>query len=227
MAIKKEIFLFIGPPGSGKGTLANICVKNSGWEQLSTGNLCRKHIQEQTEIGRKIDFAIKSGKLVSDELVSEMVENWLIENISHMENVILDGYPRTVRQAQFFDQFFKNRLEDLKLKVIRFAIADDVVVNRLMSRYVCSNKNCQAVYSLAKGSQFAPKHDLKCDSCGGELVRRSDDTEEAIRNRLKVYHLHETDLLDFYKNQGYQIVEIDSEKQMDEVFQIFNQCVGV
>ena len=99
-----RVILFIGPPGSGKGTLSQKCVQKLGWQQISTGDLCRRHIAKQTEIGKSIDFAIKSGKLVSDGLISQMVFDWFRQENIESDVVILDGYPRTVNQAKDFDE---------------------------------------------------------------------------------------------------------------------------
>src|SRR5438105_2140053 len=105
-----NIFIFLGPPGSGKGSVSRLCIKDLGWVQLSTGNLCRKHIAKQTEIGKEIDFAIKSGKLVSDDLITNMVLEWFQKDFDDSHTVILDGYPRTIMQAQAFTKLFDKQL---------------------------------------------------------------------------------------------------------------------
>lgn len=217
----------MGPPGAGKGSLAQLCTTINGWEQLSTGNLCRKHIAEKTEIGKKIDFAIKSGTLISDDLVTEMVEKWLSSNIDKISTVILDGYPRTVVQAIGFDNLLKTKFPFLKLRVVRLVASDDIVANRLFSRCVCGNKNCQAVYSSTKDSSVMPKEEGKCDYCGERLIRRADDEKEAIIKRLNIYHQHEKVLLDFYRNAGYKILEFNVEKPLVNIFDEFNQCLNV
>ena len=117
---KKSVFIFIGPPGSGKGTLSHLCVSSLRWVQLSTGNLCRKHIAEQTEIGKQIDFALKSGKLVSDSLINAMVHDWFSMTIQEADNIILDGYPRTVAQAEALHEYLQKNLSHVDVQVIRF-----------------------------------------------------------------------------------------------------------
>ena len=104
---QKNLIVFMGPPGAGKGSLSQLCVDEFGWVQLSTGFLCRKHIAAQTTIGRQIDFFIKSGKLVDDSLIVDMVEEWLAEQIDQQRGVILDGFPRSVVQAQALDEILK------------------------------------------------------------------------------------------------------------------------
>jgi adenylate kinase len=221
------VYLFVGPPGSGKGTLSNLLVRQYGCEQLSTGNLCRKHIAEQTEIGKQIDFAIKSGKLVSDSLINVMVEEWFKETIERAANIILDGYPRTVNQAASFDEFLKMLDAPVDLYVIRFCISDDAVVERVAGRLMCQNKECQKVYSTLGNSALAPKKAMVCDNCGSPLGRRNDDAGALITERLRAYHKHEQDLLKFYTQQGYRVYEIFVEAPFDTVVAEFNRQVGL
>ena len=213
--------VFIGPPGSGKGSLSELCVKKLGWVQLSTGNLCRKHIAEQTDIGKQIDFAIKSGKLVSDSLITVMVADWFAENVGNAETVILDGFPRTVAQADALQNILNERFLGVNLHVIRLKISDTRVVERLCNRYTCSNKACQAVYSLISNSTMAPKSGMVCDACSCPLIRRADDEEEAIKNRLQVYHKHEQGLLAFYDGIRQPIKQFSVEKSIEDVFEDF------
>lgn len=226
-SLPKELYIFVGPPGSGKGSLASMCVKRMGWEMLSTGNLCRKHLAEQTEIGKEIDFAIKSGKLVSDDLISRMVEHWFIRKNEEDATIILDGYPRTLKQAETFDCLLKNYGQKLKLFVVVLNVSDAVVIERLSSRFTCSNKECQAVYSVHAASLCAPKIENVCDKCGYNLIRRDDDEPIAIRKRLQVYHQHAKDVVNFYHTMGYSIVEINGEKPLEQVFEEFVKHIGV
>ena len=220
-----RVYLFIGPPGSGKGTLSNLLVRQYGWAQLSTGNLCRKHISEQTEIGKQIDLAIKSGKLVSDSLVNAMVEQWFAEVVTQTSDIILDGYPRTVAQAQAFDAFLTKLPTPVDLWVIRFGISDQAVIERIAGRLMCQNKECQKVYSAIGESHLAPKSPMICDACGSALGRRNDDAGALISERLSAYHKHEQDLIDFYKKQNYRIIEINVEMPFDAVFTDFRQLM--
>lgn len=216
-----KVFIFIGPPGAGKGSLANLCVQRFGWLQISTGNLCRKHIAEQTKIGKEIDLIIKSGKLINDDLINTMVFDWFNENVKKASGIIFDGYPRTVVQAETFEAMLKKMFPTVSVRVILFDLTDDVVVNRLCSRYVCQNKECQAVYSLSPDSDLAPALKTVCDLCSAPLGRRDDDTEIAVRKRLDIYHRHEQQLIDFYRNNGTEIISLDASKQLREVFDNF------
>jgi adenylate kinase len=221
-----QVFIFIGPPGAGKGSLATLCVKYFDWLQISTGNLCRKHIAEQTKIGKEIDLIIKSGKLINDDLVDSMVFDWFNENADKASGIIFDGYPRTVAQAQAFDAMLKAMFPAVCIKVVLFHLIDDVVVNRLCSRYVCQNKECQAVYSLSPHSDLAPVETMVCDLCSGALGRRDDDNEIAVRKRLDIYHRHEQQLIEFYQDNGTEIIDLDASIPLREVFEQFVQIIG-
>ncbi|BDC34338.1 adenylate kinase [Candidatus Dependentiae bacterium Noda2021] len=223
----KTVYIFLGPPGSGKGTLSNLCVKNLGWSQLSTGNLCRKHIAEQTEIGKQIDLALKSGKLISDALITEMVKEWLFEIIDRVDSVILDGFPRTLPQAKAFADIIAEKLSTVRAKIVKFSIDDELVIARIGSRYVCQNKNCQTVYSLVENSKLAPKRSMICDNCNGELIRRSDDSLDTICDRLSTYHKHEQALIDYYAQTGFSVLDFNAEKSIDCLFEEFKKINGV
>jgi adenylate kinase len=222
-----DLFIFIGAPGSGKGSLSQLCTQEFGWVQLSTGNLCRKHIAEQTDIGKQIDFAIKSGKLVSDNLVTSAVEAWFEDNVDKSSAVILDGYPRTVAQAKALHELVESGKYPLKLTVVKLSIADEQILVRLCNRYVCINVNCQTVYSLASGSALVPKVENTCDKCSGSLTRRKDDEIEAVRERLKIYHKHEQDLVDFYEKTNLPIAEFNVERSLEMIFDDFKRLVGI
>lgn len=226
MSTKREVFVFIGPPGSGKGTISQLCVQKLGWKQLSTGNLCRQHIEKRTEIGAEIDFAIKSGKLVSDALITRMVFDWFVKNSHQDSAVILDGFPRTVVQAQaLFEQADSDDF-DLSMHVVRFSLDDQKILERLERRYVCKNSDCQKAYAVYPGSKLAPKTAGICDDCGHEIGRRKDDLAQTIKERLKVYRQHEQKLLDFCKDAGYAVHELSTDQPIEHLFDQFKAQVG-
>lgn len=215
-----KIIVLVGMPGSGKGTLAAMCVKRLGWRQLSTGELCRKHVASHTEIGKKIDFAIKSGKLVSDSIISEMVFDWLVEGSGSSEVVIFDGFPRTVEQAKSLDKFLCDKFGDdaQVLNVVRLVVSEQIVKDRVIHRVICSNKDCQAGYSLSAGSAFYPKQDNVCDKCGAPLIRRADDSGISVESRLDSYRLNEGQLLSFFEESGYPVVNLEAGLEAEVVF---------
>jgi adenylate kinase len=224
---QKKIVIFVGPPGSGKGSLSNLCIEHLSWVQLSTGNLCRKHIAEQTEIGKHIEQAIAAGKLISDQMIVAMVNEWLVEQVDGLGHIILDGYPRTVAQAQALKDFITEKLPQVDLTVVRLFISDEQVASRLSGRAICQNKDCQMTYSILAGSSLAPKQAMICNKCSHALMRRNDDDMEAIRERLKTYYRHEQDLLSYYEKSGITIKGVKVEMPLHDVFDQFKQLMGV
>jgi adenylate kinase len=186
------------------------CVEELGWIQLSTGDLFRKHIQEQTALGIAIEKAIAEGKLVDDITVIEVVSEWIIQHKIENKSLIFDGFPRTIKQAQLFlEKIKKNQMECM---VIVLEIADAVVVERLLMRRTCQNYNCQKVYSVTSDNEQV------CKECGSPLYQRTDDTLQTIKNRLVVYHQHANHLLKFYREHGIQIKKINADQSVDDVF---------
>jgi adenylate kinase len=222
-----NIIIFVAPPGAGKGSLSQLCVQGLGWQQFSTGNLCRMHIAQGTEIGKKIDFAIKSGKLVSDDLIVAMVRDWF-ENLGEAKSwVILDGFPRTISQAQALRNMLQDEYPSAKVTVVRLVVPDQELIKRITSRLTCSNKGCQAVYSLIPESGMAPKNDALCDLCSAHLIRRADDEERAITERLKNYCEHELELLNFYRSALGSVIELNGKRSLEEIFRDLKASVGV
>ena len=224
MTQRQRAYIFIGPPGSGKGSLSKLCIDQFGWTQLSTGNLCRMHIADRTEIGKQIDFTIKSGKLISDELITNMVDEWLAQMVQGMNSFILDGFPRNLQQAQSLFSLVEQKYPLLELSVIRFVIPDETAIDRICNRYICQNKSCQAVYSANAQSGLAPQNEMACDRCDSVLGRREDDTRETVVNRLKMYRDFETDMLDSLQEKN-KLFEVDVNRSINEIFETFKETV--
>lgn len=220
---RREAYIFIGPPGSGKGSLSKLCIEQFGWAQLSTGNLCRKHIMEETEIGKQIDFTIKSGKLIPDLLITQLVDEWLGQMVQEDKVIILDGFPRNASQVDTLFVLLKEKYASLKVKVVRFLISDESAVRRICSRYVCQNKQCQAVYSANIQSGLCPKDEMQCDECGSKLGRRDDDNVETVMNRLKVYRDFEADMLDCLGRAQGMMINVHVERPLNEIFDTFKK----
>jgi len=219
-------FLFFGSPGAGKGTLARMCVERLGWAQLSTGDLFRKHIAIGTQLGKHIDFVIKSGKLVDDEVVMEMVDQWIEEKKGGAKAFIFDGFPRTLKQARLFMDLIQKKFSPKQLLVVDLEISDEIVIKRLSSRRVCQDKACQAVYSVSKESTVQSKVDGICDRCGSQLVQREDDAAYTVKTRLDVYHRHAGELIEFFKQREVPIKTFDAQDPLEQIFENFVTLVG-
>lgn len=201
-------FIFLGPPGAGKGTLAKEVAAVYGIPHISTGDIFRANIKNQTELGKKVDAIIQSGGLVSDDITCELVKDRLAQDDTQ-NGYILDGFPRTIPQAEALEQFA--RID----AAVNFDIEDEAVVERLGGRVCC--KECGQMFHLKFNP---PKTAGKCDKCGGELFTRDDDKAEAIQNRLVVYRKSTAPLIDFYRAKG-NLVDIDAKPAPEKVLEEF------
>lgn len=203
--------VFLGPPGAGKGTQAKILVERYGIPQISTGDMLREHRAKGTELGKKAQEYMDKGQLVPDEIILGMVRERLSQPDCE-KGFILDGFPRTVAQAEALDQLLAEMGKKLDF-VLALVVPDELLVERLTGRRTC--KNCGMMYHI---KYKPPKVEGKCDVCGGELYQRPDDNEETVRSRLKVYHESTAPLIEYYKNKGL-LKEIDGSKSIEEITQ--------
>ncbi len=202
--------ILLGPPGAGKGTQAERLKEILDVPHISTGDILREAVRRQTELGRKAQEYMDSGRLVPDDLIIDMVRERLAEPDAR-GGFILDGFPRTVAQAEAFETVSKQL--GVELTVVAIAVADDVLVERLSGRRVC--EDCGALYHVSRMS--APET-ARCERCGGRLVQRPDDQPGPIRERLRVYKAQTEPLKDFYRERGL-LQEIDGVGTADEVFE--------
>jgi adenylate kinase len=223
--MQKLLISLMGPPGSGKGTSAKMCEERLGMATLSTGDLCRRHIAEETELGKKIEAITTTGSLIPDSWVTEMVIEWFRDTWPRSNGVILDGYPRTEGQAESFAKFLKLEGLENNFVVVMLEVPDEVLVSRLANRLLCSSQDCQAVYSLLA---YTPRVEGLCDQCGAELIRRDDDSEETVRDRLAVYECHKKELEAAFQHLGCRIERIPvSNQTVPQVFAELKRRVGV
>ena len=202
--------IFIGPPGSGKGTQAKRLATTHGVPHISTGDILREAIAEGTELGRKAAPVVASGALVSDDLMIGIIKERLNKGDAQ-KGFILDGYPRTVVQAEKLETLVGNGKGDLR--VLQLLVPDDVIVKRIALRRSCPQ--CGSVYHLETAP---PKNDLVCDRDGAGLVARPDDNEQAIRKRLDAFHAQTLPVATFYKAKSV-LRTVDGVGPVDEVFE--------
>ncbi|MCR5766203.1 MAG: adenylate kinase [Treponema sp.] len=195
-------FIFLGPPGAGKGSLAVKVAQDYKIPHISTGDIFRANIKNQTPLGIKVKAIIDSGSLVSDDLTCELVKDRLSQP-DCANGYILDGFPRTIPQAEMFAEICPD------VKVVNFVIKDEIVIRRLSTRRVC--KACGANFNVLT---LPPKVEGVCDKCGGELYQRDDDKQESILHRMDVYREQTEPLINFYKNKG-TITDLDASIETD------------
>lgn len=203
-------FIFLGPPGAGKGSLAVKVAQDYKIPHISTGDIFRANIKAQTPLGVKVKAIIDSGSLVSDDLTCELVKDRLSQD-DCKNGFILDGFPRTIPQAEMFTKICSD------VKVVNFEIATEAVVKRLSTRRVC--KSCGENYNVLT---LPPKVEGVCDKCGGELFQRDDDKQESIMHRMDVYKEQTEPLINFYREKG-QITDIDGVVQTAELLEEFKK----
>lgn len=216
----KTIFSFFGAPGAGKGTLAEQCIETLGFQSLSTGDLCRENIKQQTEFGKQLQQYTKEGKLVPDEIIFGMVKNWFKEKASPNSPIILDGFPRTKEQAAMLNRFFKESMPDYQFRVVRLVLPKEEIIERLGNRVTC--EKCKAVYNLS----MPEAQKGICPKCGGKLIQREDDKPEVIEKRFEVYQKNEAEILNYYKSIDQKIEEMNISKlNPKEVFEMFKSLL--
>lgn len=205
--------VLLGPPGAGKGTVAAGIKDSLSLPHISTGDLFRYHMKEQTSLGRKVKSIIDAGELVPDEITTEMVKLRLAEKDA-ADGVLLDGYPRTLIQAHDLQSFAKIHI------VLNFTISETEIVRRLSGRRLC--KNCGKGYHI---EFIPPQKEGICDQCGGELYTREDDKKTAILNRLAVYNNLTKPLISFYDDRNL-LINVDAEKTPEDVLAKSLECIN-
>jgi adenylate kinase len=202
--------IFIGPPGSGKGTQAKSLADRFAIPHISTGDMLREAVAEGTELGKEAAPIMASGGLVSDDLMIGIIRDRL-SKADAQKGFILDGFPRTVVQAEKLDSILGNAAEPLR--VVQLLVPDEAIVRRIALRRSCGQ--CGAVYHLENNP---PAAEGICDRCGSELVARADDNESAVRKRLESFHRQTLPVATYYKAKGL-LQEVDGVGPVDQVFE--------
>lgn len=210
--------ILLGPPGAGKGTQAVRIVEKYGIPHISTGDIFRDNIKRQTELGKKAQEYMNKGELVPDDLVIEIATDRLLRD-DCKKGFLLDGFPRTVYQAEKLDEFMHAHGGKID-HVINLEVEDDLLIFRLTGRRVC--KQCGASFHVVN---IPPKVEGICDRCGGELVQRADDTEETVKNRIAVYKEQTMPLIDYYAKAN-NITTLDGGAPLDQCFAEIVEVLG-
>ena len=210
--------ILLGPPGAGKGTQAERMIEKYAIPHISTGDIFRENIKNGTELGKKAQEYMNKGELVPDDLVCEIAFDRLKKD-DCKNGCLLDGFPRTVYQAEKLDEFLAGRGEKLD-KVIDLEVTDEELMTRITGRRVC--KDCGATFHVVN---FPPQIPGKCDKCGGILIQRADDNEETAKNRIDVYNRETKPLIDYYEKSG-NIVHIDGMISPDKTFEDIVRILG-
>ncbi|MFO7886726.1 MAG: adenylate kinase [Eubacteriales bacterium] len=211
--------ILLGPPGAGKGTQAEGIKKEFNIPHISTGDIFRENIKNNTELGKKAQEYMNKGLLVPDELVVELVKDRLSKK-DCSEGFLLDGFPRTIEQAEALDKELEKMNQKLN-KAVNIEVSEGVLVDRIVGRRIC--RDCKATYHIKFNP---PKKDGICDKCGGELYQRDDDKEETVQKRIKVYNEQTQPLIDYYGKKDL-ILDINGEQEINKVLEdIINNLKG-
>ena len=203
--------IMLGAPGAGKGSQASRIAKEYQLPHISTGDIFRANLEEETELGKRAKSFMDKGELVPDDITIAM----LLERI-HKEDCkngyILDGFPRTIPQAEALKEALAKKDEKIDL-ALDVEASDELIIKRMAGRRTCPA--CGAIYHIVT---LPPKTDGICDRCGADLIQRKDDNEETVKNRLKIYHEVTEPLISYYKKEGI-LEEIDGAEELDKVFE--------
>lgn len=210
--------ILLGPPGAGKGTQAAVIRERYPIAHISTGDILRDNVKRETELGLLAKSYMDAGKLVTDEVITDMMRDRLAQEDCR-SGFLLDGYPRTLPQAVALGEILR-ALNVALNAVLLLSIRDEVVISRLTSRRVCTS--CKAIYNALSHPTTV---NGVCDSCGGSVIQRDDDREEVIKNRLTVYHKQTAPLIAYYRDEGL-LHTVDAEGNAETGLLLLNSLSG-
>jgi adenylate kinase len=212
-----KIIVMIGAPGAGKGTQARLLSERFGYPQISTGDILREMAQADTSLGKEIKETQASGKLVSDQILAEVILNRTSRE-DCTNGFILDGYPRTLEQARNLEGLAANQKKEVLL--VRFGVQEELLIKRMAGRRICTK--CGEIYNI---NTRPPRRDGYCDLDGAPLMQRTDDTPETISRRFEAYRVATAPLVDYYRESG-RLIEIDGDRQVEEIFKQLSDIVA-
>lgn len=205
--------IILGAPGSGKGSQCKWITRDYNVPHISTGDIFRKNIAEGTELGKKAKEYMDKGALVPDELVVNLLTSRLDEADCVEQGFLLDGFPRTLAQAEVLAKYLESKGIALD-KVINLDVPDEEIMSRALNRRTCENPECKEIYNMRDNP---PKVEGVCDKCGAKLFIRDDDNEVTVSNRLSVYHAQTEPLIKYYTEKGILSTVVGQEKFEDTV----------
>ena len=218
MSEDRTFVILLGPPASGKGTQAARLREHMELPHIASGDLFRYNLKNETPLGLQAKAYMDRGELVPDDITIAMVLDRLEQPDTH-QGAILDGFPRTITQAEALDRALAEQ-DDKVTRVLNIQVPDEVLVERVTGRRIC--KNCGATYHVTFNP---PEEEGVCDVCGGELYQRPDDNEETVRNRIRVYREQTAPLIAYYNEKGV-LEEIDGDQSIDEVTEELKAAVA-
>ncbi|MBU0477994.1 adenylate kinase [bacterium] len=210
--------ILLGAPGVGKGTLAEMIARKFGIFHLSTGDILRDNVNNETYVGNQAREYMDNGKLVPDDIMIQMVEGRVLEE-DCKTGFILDGFPRTIKQAEALELIF-DELNIVVDAILNLKASQEIIIERLSGRRTC--KNCGEIYHI---KNIPPKVEDKCDKCADRLYQRDDDKKDVVKERLMVYKTQTKKLISYYKKQD-SFCEINANKKADEMFVEVYNCLG-
>jgi len=213
--------IVLGAPGSGKGSQCKWITKDYNVPHISTGDIFRKNIAEGTELGKKAKEYMDKGALVPDELVIDLLKSRLDEQDCVENGFLLDGFPRTLSQAEALSEYLDSKGIALD-KVINLDVPDEEIMSRAINRRTCENPECKEIYNMRDNP---PKVEGICDKCGAKLFIRDDDNEETVSNRLNVYHSQTEPLIKYYTEKGVLSTVIGQEK-IEDTISLVKEALG-
>jgi adenylate kinase len=211
--------ILIGPPGSGKGTQAKLLSERLGLAHIATGDIFREAVRRGTPAGKMAEPFVVTGKLVPDDLVNELVAERFCRP-DHPERFVMDGYPRTLPQANSFDQTLRQHSLNVQA-VILLDVEDEEIVRRLSGRWSCPNPACKATFHATMNPPRKPGF---CDNCQSKLIQRDDDKEETVRRRLSVYHKNTAEVIGHYRAQGL-LQEVAGKGAIESIYSQIIQAI--
>ncbi len=209
--------VLLGPPGAGKGTLAEVIAREFGVRHISTGDILRAEMKSGSELGREMKGYVDRGELVPDDVVTRIVEK-AVTTEDLTGGVMFDGFPRTTQQAKDLDRILEEIGQPLDGTLL-MEVGLPVIIQRLTGRRVC--RACGAVYHL---KNMPPRQEGVCDKCSGELYQRADDNEKTIRNRMDVYMKSTAPIVDFYEAQG-KLRRVNAEQDTRQVLRVLSDML--